>query len=191
MDNETRNNYQQYDWVEVFKNFETKIKKGIKVATMAVVLSVDGDTLNCMPFPIEEDSETKAIKAYNISNSTYSKGDKCLVIFTDRDFRYNINNVTTDSNSVAETSNATLHSDLYGIVISAIDKTPIENYPYYDKATQATFKGIEHTHNYQKAQIKFNNNDGSISIDYSDNDTSSEKTDGTISISYEKTKTYA
>lgn len=129
MNNETRNNYQQYDWIEVFKSFETKIKKGIHTATMAVVIKSDSDTIYCMPFPIEEDTDAKVIEAYNISNATYSKGEKCLILFTDRDFRTNRKNVTTDSNSVTKTNNATLHSDLYGIVIptKSSGSTPTES----------------------------------------------------------------
>ena len=117
MNNETRNNYQQYDWLEIIKNLETKIKKGIHVASMAVVISIDGDNVKCMPFPIEEDTDTKVVSAYNLTQATFKAGDKVLLIYTDRDFRYNKDNVTTDSNSVTETSNATLHSDLYGIIL--------------------------------------------------------------------------
>lgn len=172
MNNETRNNYQQYDWIEVFKSFETKIKRGIHVATMAVVMSVDGDTLQCMPFPTEEGTNGKVIEAYNIANATYARGDKCLVLFTDRDFRTNRKNVTIDSNSVTKTNNATLHSDLYGIVIpTKVTSSGDSNLEVYNSKSDFPSEGDSNKLYFSKEDdiiySYINNSYESISIDYS------------------------
>ena len=148
MDNEKRNNYQQYDLIEIFKNFETKINKGIHCATLAVVISSSEDIVKCMPFPIEEDTDTKVIEAYNIGKCEYKVGEKCLVIYTDRDFRYNKETATTDTNTIVKTSNATLHSDLYGIVIpiNKASSTSDSSYTYqpsYNSDGSITFNKVK------------------------------------------------
>lgn len=143
VDNGKRNNYQQYDWVEIFKNFETKISKGIHIASLAVVTESNDDKVKCIPFPIEEDTEPKVIEAYNMGKATFNKGDKCLVLFTDRDFRYNKNTATTDETSINKTNNATLHSDLYGIVIpmasGSASESDIAYVPSYNDDGSITF----------------------------------------------------
>lgn len=147
MDNEKRNNYQQYDLIEIFKNFETKINKGIHCATLAVVISSNDDVVKCMPFPIEEDTDTKVIEAYNIAKCEYKVGEKCLIIYTDRDFRYNKESATTDTNTIVKTSNATLHSDLYGIVIpinkSSSTSDSYTYQPSYNSDGSITFNKVK------------------------------------------------
>ena len=113
----TRNDFQQYDLVTVFKASETRIMRHLHVATMAVVTKIDGDTIQCMPFPIRENTTANTIYAFNIGNVDYEVGDKVLVIFTDRDFRKNYASATTSERSIGKTNDAQLHSIDYGVVM--------------------------------------------------------------------------
>lgn len=113
----TRNDFQQYDLVTVFKASETRIMRHLHVATMAVVTKIDGDTIQCMPFPIREETTANTIYAFNIGNVDYEVGDKVLVIFTDRDFRKNYASATTSERSIGKTNDAQLHSIDYGVVM--------------------------------------------------------------------------
>lgn len=115
--NKTRNDFQQYDLVTVFKSSETRIMRHLHVSTMAVVTKIDGDTIQCMPFPIRENTTANNIYAFNIGNVNYEVGDKVLVIFTDRDFRKNYASATTSERSIGTTNDALLHSIDYGVVI--------------------------------------------------------------------------
>lgn len=115
--NKTRNDFQQYDLVTVFKSSETRIMRHLHVSTMAVVTKIDGDTIQCMPFPIRENTTANNIYAFNIGNVDYKVGDKVLVIFTDRDFRKNYASATTSERSIGTTNDALLHSIDYGVVI--------------------------------------------------------------------------
>lgn len=115
--NKTRNDFQQYDLVTVFQASETRLMRHLHVATMAIVTKADGDTIQCMPFPIRENTTANNIYAFNIGKVDYKVGDKVLVIFTDRDFRKNYDSATTSERSIGTTNDAQLHSIDYGVVI--------------------------------------------------------------------------
>lgn len=121
--NKTRNDFQQYDLVTVFKSSETRIMRHLHVSTMAVVTKIDGDTIQCMPFPIRENTTANNIYAFNIGNVDYEVGDKVLVIFTDRDFRKNYASATTSERSIGTTNDALLHSIDYGVVLPIVKES--------------------------------------------------------------------
>lgn len=139
----TRNDFQQYDLVTVFQASETRIMRHLHVATMAVVTKIDGDTIQCMPFPIRENTTANTIYAFNIGNVAYEVGDKVLVIFTDRDFRKNYNSVTTSERSIGKTNDAKLHSIDYGVVMPIVKETKV--------STQSTPIAVENV----KSNISF------------------------------------
>lgn len=113
--NKTRNDYQQYDLVAIFQSIETKILRDCYVATLAYVTKVENNQVICTPFPIREGSSQAHIYAWNMANLEITRGDTVLVLFTDRDFRNNINKV--DENHINQTSDNYLHQKDFGIVI--------------------------------------------------------------------------
>lgn len=116
--NQSRNDYQQYDLVSIFKAAEIRTMRHICVASMAWVSELDVDNPDyylVTPFPVREGEASADIKAYNINGCEYEKGEAVLVLFTDRDFRSNINNTKQE---VAQTNDNDLHSQLYGVIIA-------------------------------------------------------------------------
>lgn len=112
----TRNNYGQYDLVSIFEAAEKRTLRHCNVATLALVQKTEEDNIYCLPFPIREGESPSTIKAWNIYNAKVEKNDIILVIFTDRDFRVNKDNVS--ENNIAQTSDNNLHEIEFGVAIS-------------------------------------------------------------------------
>jgi hypothetical protein len=112
--NSVRNSNQQYDLVEIFKISETRVLKNCNVASLAIVDSVDDRNVTCRPFPIREGESVTSIIAYKLNGDMeLSKNDIVLVIYTDRDFRGNINN----TNNIYSTNDNELHKVDYGVIV--------------------------------------------------------------------------
>lgn len=112
----TRNNYSQYDLVSIFEAAEKRTLRHCNVATLALVQKTEEDNIYCLPFPIREGESPSTIKAWNIYNAKVEKNDIVLVIFTDRDFRVNKDNVS--ENNIVQTSDNNLHEIEFGVAIS-------------------------------------------------------------------------
>lgn len=112
----TRNNYGQYDLVSIFEAAEKRTLRHCNVATLALVQKTEEDNIYCLPFPIREGESPSTIKAWNIYNAKVEKNDIILVIFTDRDFRVNKDNVS--ENNIVQTSDNNLHEIEFGVAIS-------------------------------------------------------------------------
>lgn len=112
----TRNNYGQYDLVSIFEAAEKRTLRHCNVATLALVQKTEKDNIYCLPFPIREGESPSTIKAWNIYNAKVEKNDIILVIFTDRDFRVNKDNVS--ENNIVQTSDNNLHEIEFGVAIS-------------------------------------------------------------------------
>lgn len=112
----TRNNYGQYDLVSIFEAAEKRTLRHCNVATLALVQKTEKDNIYCLPFPIREGESPSTIKAWNIYNAEVEKNDIILVIFTDRDFRVNKDNVS--ENNIVQTSDNNLHEIEFGVAIS-------------------------------------------------------------------------
>lgn len=154
--NKTRNDFQQYDLVTVFKASETRLMRHLHVATMAVVTKSDGDSVQCMPFPIREGTTTNNIYAYNIGKSEFKEGDKVLVIFTDRDFRKNYSSATTSERSIATTNDAKLHSIDYGVVIP-IAKDETGSIEALREKIDNHISNVSNPHNVTKGHVDLGN----------------------------------
>lgn len=111
---DVRNANQQYDLIEIFKTSETRVLRNCNVSTLAIVDSVNDREVNCRPFPIREGENEISIIAYKLNGEMeLTKNDIVLVIFTDRDFRGNINN----TNNIYSTNDNELHKNDFGIII--------------------------------------------------------------------------
>lgn len=118
--NQTRNDNQQYDLISIFKDFQIKINRDLNVASFAIVEKVDNRSVYCKPFPIRNETSSYTIIAYLINaNLEINKDDIVLIIFTDRDYRTCLDNITQDSNYTTDDSN--LHSINYGVVLTKIE----------------------------------------------------------------------
>lgn len=121
---QTRNNLQQYDLVSVFKDAETRTMRHTNVATLALVQSVDEDNeyVYCIPYPIRQGEKATSIKVWNMFHiEDIKKGDSILVIFTDRDYRVNVNNVS--ESNIVQTNDSALHKMEYGIIIGGVGRS--------------------------------------------------------------------
>lgn len=112
--NQVRNSNQEYDLVEIFKVSETRVLRNCNVSTLAIVDSVNDREVNCRPFPIRQGESEVSIIAYKLDgNMELSKDDIVLIIFTDRDFRGNINNTS----NIYSTDDNELHKIDFGVII--------------------------------------------------------------------------
>lgn len=123
---QTRNNLQQYDLVTIFKNAEIRTMRHTNVATLALVQNVDEDGyVFCIPYPIRDGESATTIKVWNMFNIEVAKNDSVLVVFTDRDYRLNVNNVS--EKNIVSTNDSALHKMEYGIIIGGIGNNSSNN----------------------------------------------------------------
>lgn len=111
-----RNSKHQYDAVEIFKAFQNKINKDIKVASLAKITEVNNQYVKAVYYPIDEKDTSVVISAWNISKLDLKINDIVLIVFLDRDFRNHTDDI--DKNNPPTTSNVYLHNISFGVVIA-------------------------------------------------------------------------
>lgn len=113
---QTRNSKHQYDAVEIFKSFQNKINRDMKVASLAKVTEVKGQYVNAVYYPTGEKDSPLTINAWNISKLDLKINDIVLIVFLDRDFRNYTNDI--DKNNPPVTSDVYLHNISFGVVVA-------------------------------------------------------------------------
>lgn len=113
---QTRNSKHQYDAVEIFKCFQNKINRELRVASLAKVTEVKDQYVNAVYYPVSEKDSSLVINAWNISKLDLKINDIVLIIFLDRAFQNYTDDI--DKNSPPVTSDVYLHSLSFGVVIA-------------------------------------------------------------------------
>lgn len=111
-----RNSKHQYDAVEIFKSFQNKINRDMKVASLAKVTEVKDQYVNAVYYPVGEKDSSLTISAWNISKLDLEINDIVLIVFLDRDFRSYTNDI--DKNNPPATSDVYLHNISFGVVVA-------------------------------------------------------------------------
>lgn len=115
-----RNSGQEYSQVEILKSTVQKAMRDIHVASFASVVSSTDTEVKCIPFPIREGSTPIQVTAINLTGKTFKKDDIVFIVFTDRDYRTNLKNATSDENTISSTSDNVLHSQMFGVCLGAM-----------------------------------------------------------------------
>lgn len=114
--NQTRNSKHQYDAVEIFKSFQNKINRELRVASLAKVTEIKDQYVKAVYYPVSEKDSSLIINAWNISKLDLKINDIVLVVFLDRAFQNHTDNI--DINNPPVTSDVYLHSLSFGVVIA-------------------------------------------------------------------------
>lgn len=94
------------------------IMRNLHVATLAKV--VDSANLLVQPFPTQNEESEKQVKCVKADGLTLTNGDIVLVIYTDRDFRQNLNQIKNRS-QISKVLTKEYHSEKFGIIINKIE----------------------------------------------------------------------
>lgn len=110
------------DFLRVLLALKENIMKDLKVATLAIVKSIDEKTQTCIvePFPLLENEKNKNINCIINNSDDLSIKDIVLVIFLDRNFLQNLGQIKNQQEKTNLKRNTELHSEKYGIIISKI-----------------------------------------------------------------------
>lgn len=110
------------DFLRVLLALKENIMKDLKVATLAIVKSIDEKTQTCIvePFPLLEIEKNKNITCVVNNTDDLSIKDIVLVIFLDRNFLQNLGQIKNQQEKTNLKKNTELHSEKYGIIISKI-----------------------------------------------------------------------
>lgn len=110
------------DFLRVLLALKENIMKDLKVATLAIVKSINEKTQTCIvePFPLLEIEKNKNITCVVNNIDNLSIKDIVLVIFLDRNFLQNLGQIKNQQEKTNLKKNTELHSEKYGIIISKI-----------------------------------------------------------------------
>ena len=99
-------------------------KRTIKVATLAILKSVDSSNQTCkvMPFPISTGTQEKLITVRYLNADSQNElenelGKTVLVLFLDKDFRKNFNYQLKGKSDILQVNDDNLHTEDFGIII--------------------------------------------------------------------------
>lgn len=113
---------QTKDWVDVLKDTTGKAVDKVNVATLAFV--EDGveeyekyDIRTVSPFPLEQGQKPYTIRAYCKQGESFNKGDIVLVVFTNKNFKNNL-----EYKEPMESSNDETHPITCGVIIYTLSK---------------------------------------------------------------------
>lgn len=115
------------DWTDVLKEVVNKASEKTRVATLGFVEEITQEydkyeIVTVSPFPLEQGQTTYTIRAYASKGEEFNKGDIVVVLFTDRNFR---NNIETDIPQ--ESSNEESHPITCGVIIKTLYSKGEEN----------------------------------------------------------------
>lgn len=108
------------DWTEVLKEVVNKAVEKTNVATLGFVEELSNETekykiYTISPFPLEEGQSQYTLRCYASKEDAFDKGDIVVVLFTNKDFRNNI-----ESNVPQEVGSSELHPITCGVIIKKI-----------------------------------------------------------------------
>lgn len=118
------------DWIDVLKNATTRAVDKVNVATLAFV-EEEIDTTNdkydivtVSPFPLEQGQKEYTIRAYcpkdfsvrrNKKDVSIKKGDIVVVLFINKDFRYNL-----EYDEPQQSSSEDYHPITCGVIVNIL-----------------------------------------------------------------------
>lgn len=108
--------------LDVLLVLKDAIFKSLKVATLAIVQSVDSTNkiLTVHQFP-QETEQTSAIQCrYLNDDSVINKGDIVLVLFLDMNFLANLRKLQKGVDVILQNADETRHSEKFGIAIKTL-----------------------------------------------------------------------
>lgn len=116
-----QNNITDDDELEVLLALKRNIFKSLKVSSLGQVKELNESTINVGLFPIYSDETEITIECYKLKDLEINKNDVVLVLFLDRNFKQNLNQVKNNQNKTnLNSNNSELHSLKYGIIVGIL-----------------------------------------------------------------------
>ncbi len=116
-----QNNITDNDELEVLLALKRNIFKSLKVSSLAQVKEVNNSTISVVLFPIYSDETEITIECCKLKDLEINKDDIVLVLFLDRNFKQNLNQLKNNQNKTnLNSNNIELHSLKYGIIIGVL-----------------------------------------------------------------------
>lgn len=116
--------------LEVLLALKANIFRDLKVASMATVKEIKGDTIAVSKFPLIQDEPEKVIYTINGSGQEINPGDIVIVIFMDRNFLQNLQQAQSNIKMTPLKDLKDLHNEKYGVIIHSFNSAASENtYP--------------------------------------------------------------
>ena len=108
------------DWTDVLKNVSNQASAKTRVATLGFVEEDKQEfekynIITVSPFPLEQGQNIYTIRCYANKEETFNKGDIVVVLFTDKNFRNNLEYETPQ-----ESSNDEIHPITCGVIIKTL-----------------------------------------------------------------------
>lgn len=108
------------DWVDVLKSTTEKAVDKVNVATLAfveegVIIEEKYNILTVSPFPLEQGQKPYTLRAYCSKDLPAKQGDIVVVLFTNKNFRNNL-----EYDTPQESSNEESHPITCGIIINIL-----------------------------------------------------------------------
>ena len=105
------------DWVDVLKNSTSKAADKVNVATLAFVENDKKEydkykIITVSPFPLEQGQRPYTIRAYARKDDEIKKGDIVVVLFTNKNFKNNL-----EYNEPMQSSNDESHPLTCGVIV--------------------------------------------------------------------------
>lgn len=109
------------DFLEVLLVLKANIFRELNVATLGIVKEIKDNTYVVNPFPTlnTENKETN-IEVIKVSNVEININDVVVILFMDRNFIQNLNQLKNNQKLSQLSKNVVLHSKNFGIIIGKI-----------------------------------------------------------------------
>lgn len=114
-------NINKSDDLEVLLALKKNIFRDLKVASLGQVKEVNDSNISVSLFPTYSNESELYINCYKLNNLEINKNDVVLVLFLDKNFIQNLNQIKNNqTKSTLDSNNIELHSLKYGIIIGVI-----------------------------------------------------------------------
>lgn len=97
------------------------VMRNLHVSTLAIVTKVNSNSVYVKPFPTNEGEDSKEIEVLNSCGLTLDVKDKVIILFMDRDFRQNLNQLNSNPDAkLTKNVNKEKHCEKFGIIINKL-----------------------------------------------------------------------
>lgn len=108
------------DILELSYAIINNVMRNLHVASIGIVTKINEEKINVKLIPTNEGENEKEVIAYNYVGLTLEENDKVLLIYTDNDFRENIEALKNNKTKLNKNTNMEKHIEKFGIIINKL-----------------------------------------------------------------------